>query len=299
MYYLALVAAVIVCVEETRPSNTPTNTPTRHVEENLGNWYGLYTKPGLTVIKICVFPFTYNGVEHRTCYTPQNNATARPWCPTVPNFTSGDQYGRCTKVAERNPRAMVSRFTNPDVYESDTCYTYSKRAGLRSKRAVWYAQLWTYKLCQLYCNTFLTCRGVDFNGIKFSCWLGFDGSFERVTDDSWVDHYTRSPCRVRTTCKTTYNDGQFERQPNTVTDAGNGFRDRKTLELCRLGCLLFSNRVASDFCVGFNFAPNNNLGVNCYLHTDLRRFKNTAKYSHHMDQYARLDCALAGIYYYI
>ena len=294
MSYLIFIMVCIICIQGTYSNNNQTQDEVTRHNDGIRKWYGISEQ----FLKMCSFPFHYEHLEYKTCISMNYSL---PKCPMdVVDYTPFN-FEICTQVIEQNSANNV--YKKKTYYltasESGKCYSYTKHTSNMTYNGVLYAQLKTYQQCQLHCNSFYSCEGINFAKSSKYCFLVMDDNSTSYSTDEEVKHYSRSPCptTIVNLQSTTEASGKhcndtFVKKSNTKANGGMQYHDGITVELCKRECLYFKVRDSKDFCVGFDFDVNN---VRCFLYNDASKFKvtNTSSKVHH---YTRQDCLPVGYY---
>ena len=284
----------MLCIQRTYSTTNQTQDDITRYNDDMGKWYGISDKN----IIICTFPFTSNNVEYRTCISIEGY---QPKCPLsyIDINYEPSHFAICTKVIKEDQSNAVARTYNLTASESKICYSYTKQTGNTTYNGVLYAQLTTYQQCQLHCNSFNSCQGINFAKSSKFCYLVMDDNSTSYSTDEEVKHYSRSTCPTTivilqsiTEAIDKHCNDTFIKKSNTKSNGGMQYPDGITVDLCKRECLSLNVRDSKDLCVGFDFDVNN---VQCFLYNNANKFKvtNTTSKVHH---YTRQDCLSVGYY---
>ena len=286
----------MLCIQRTYSNTNQTQDEITIPDNGIGKWYGIKEGENFKYLTICKFPFIYKNVNYNACI-PIDDSLLQ--CPSILLESVGKNFDICTQLIERDQPETVARTYNLTTSESGICYSYTKQTSNTTYNGVLFAQLTTYKQCQLHCNSFHRCQGINFAETSKFCFLVMDNNSISYSTDEVVKHYSRSPCPTTTVTlqSTTEASGKhcndtFVKKSNTKAMEGQLYPGGITVELCKRECLYFKVRDSKDFCVGFDFDVNN---VQCFLYNDENTFKvtNTSSKVHH---YTRQDCLSVGYY---
>ena len=156
----------------------------------------------------------------------------------------------CTSGAPR-------RFYKPS---KKLCYTKTPNKQVSNfLYAEWYYTINTTDMCMRYCNTFLTCPGIDYNAHINHCRIGIQNpGFNVLKDDTAWDHFVRHFCLEDDTVTNCDKDGFSEHTRRNGRGAVAQAETVNTVAKCTQACL-----VVKTFCHGFDF---NNVHKTCHIH---------------------------------